>query len=306
MKTINIGLFLLVFVAGSMSAQNISVTNRSEMNGTNAPSKAFHPVFSRAGDKLLFSSESYNGLSIYDLNTKAVSTISNDPGAGYEPIFDAQESKVFYRKTSFDNGRKMDAMESFDILKNNKVLMLSPQRDLKQARNFDNGFLVTADRKLLKSTFGKSNKALPAYITTQDLKIYLYKNQKLQIINPLNESDSRYLWVSLSPNGKMILFTAAGKGTYVCDLNGKIISTLGYLNAPVWFDDNYVVGMQDKDDGHVITSSKVIILSLNGKDKTQLSQSDEIAMYPTTAAKAKKIAYNTVDGKIKIVEIGIK
>jgi Tol biopolymer transport system component len=303
MKTTKAGLFLLVFLSGYLSAQTITVSNRYEMSGN---SNGFYPTFNINGDKLLFSSDSYNGLSMYDLNTKAVKVINNDPGAGYEPMFDAQDSKVFYRKTTFDNGRRMDAVESFELSSNKKTQMLSPQRDLKQARNFHNGFIVTANRKLLKSTFGQTSKALPVYVTTQDLKIYLYKDAKFQILNPLNEPESRYLWVSLSPSGKMILFTAAGKGTYVCDLSGKIVAALGYLNAPVWYDDNFVVGMQDKDDGHVTTASKIIIMSINGKSKTQVSTTDEIAMYPTSSAKSSKIAYNTIDGKIQIVEIGIK
>lgn len=303
MKTTKTGLFLLVFLSGYLSAQTITVSNRYEMSGN---SKGFYPTFNINGDKLLFSSDSFNGLSMYDLNTKAVKVINNDAGAGYEPLFDAQDSKVFYRKTTFDNGRRMDAVESFELSSNKKTQMLSPQRDLKQARNFHNGFIVTANRKLLKSTFGQTTKAMPVYVTTQDLKIYLYKDAKFQILNPLNEPESRYLWVSLSPSGKMILFTAAGKGTYVCDLSGKILAKLGYLNAPVWYDDNYVVGMQDKDDGHVTTASKIIIMSINGKSKAQVSTSDEIAMYPTASAKGAKIAYNTINGEIQIVEIGIK
>ena len=302
MKTTKTALFLLVFLSGYLSAQTITISNRYEMNGK---SKAFYPTFNINGDKLLFTSDGYNGLSMYDLTSKATTAITNEPGAGYEPLFDAQESKVFYRKTSFDNSRRMDAMESFDLSKKTKVQLLSPQRDLKQARSFHNGFIVTANRKLLKSTFGKTTKAVPVYVTTQDLKIYLYKDAKFQIINPLNEPESRYLWVSLSPNGKMILFTAAGKGTFVCDLNGKVIATLGYLNAPGWYDDMYVVGMQDKDDGHVINSSKVMIMSVNGKTKAQISLANEIAMYPTASAKAAKIAYNTLDGRIQIVEIEI-
>lgn len=306
MKIIKTRLFLLTLVVSSLSAQNITVLNRYDINEANNIAGAFHPVFSQSGDKLLFTSDSYNGLSLFDTNSKTVTTISNDPGAGYEPLFDAQESKVFYRKTSFDNNRKMDAMESFDISNNQKVLMLTPRRDLKLARNFHNGFVVTADRQLIKATFGKTKNVLPLYVTTQDLKIYLYKNQKFQILNPLNEVDSRYLWVSLSPNGKMILFTAAGKGTFVCDLNGKVIASLGYLNAPVWYDDNYIVGMQDKDDGHIITSSKIMMMSLNGKVKAQISKEDEIAMYPSATKKSSKIAYNTINGKIQIAEIQIK
>jgi hypothetical protein len=134
----------------------------------------------------------------------------------------------------------------------------------------------------------------------------LYKNQTRFEMNPLNEPDIRYIWVSLSPNNKMILFTAAGKGTYVSDLNGKIIAKLGYLNAPVWYDDNFVVGMEDTDDGHVVTASKIMIKAINGKIKTQLSLPQHIAMHPTASAQSGKVVFHTLDGTLQIVELTIK
>jgi len=243
---------------------------------------------------------------MYDFNTNTVKVISTEAGAGYEPMFGTDDSKIFYRKTSYVNNRKFDAIESYNISDSKKTVMLSPKRDVKQARNFHNGFIVTAERKLIKSTFGKTTRKMPVYVTTQDLKIYLYVNSDFITLNPLNQAESRYLWVSISPNEKMILFTAAGKGTFICDLTGKIISSLGYLNAPVWYDDNFVVGMQDKDDGHVITASKIVMISSNGKTKSVISQANEVAMYPTASVKASKIAYNTEGGKIKIAEIAIK
>ena len=94
MRTIKISLFLMVLMTGSLMAQTITVTNRSEVMTGKA---AFYPVFNLKGDRLLFSSDSYIGLSMYDLTTKSLAAISDEPGAGYEPIFDARESKVFYR-----------------------------------------------------------------------------------------------------------------------------------------------------------------------------------------------------------------
>lgn len=297
---------VLIFTFGHLLiAQTITITKSYELSNETKIS-GFYPSFNLSGNKLLFSSDGYNGLSMYDFSTNTVNVISNEAGAGYEPMFGADDTKIFYRKTSYINNRKFDAIESYNISDRKKTVMLSPKRDVKQARNFHNGFIVTAERKLIKSTFGKTTLKMPVYVTTQDLKIYLYINNNFTILNPLNQAESRYLWVSLSPNEKMILFTAAGKGTYICDLNGKIISSLGYMNAPVWYDDNFVVGMQDKDDGHVITASKIVMISSNGKTKSVISQANEVAMYPTTSVKASKIAYNTLEGKIKVVEITVK
>lgn len=305
MKQIKIIFLILMVMSISINAQTISIVNRHEILSANNGSK-FFPILNAMGNKLLYTSDGYNGLSMYDFNTKTITPISNEPGAGYEPIFEANDSKVFYRNTSFQSGRKFDAMESYDFAKKQKVKMLSPQRDLKQARNFHNGFIVSADRKLLKATFGRTSSPTPVYITTQDLKIILYKDQIRYELNPINEPDVRYIWVSLSPNNKMILFTAVGKGTFVSDLKGKIIAKLGKLSAPIWYNDNYVVGMQDKDDGHVVTESKIVMMTLNGKTKTQLSLHQQIAMYPTASSKSGKIAFHTLDGTLQIVEIAIK
>ena len=303
MKTLRILLIFQLCFLVSASAQTVTVIKRYDPL---PDTKAYYPVFNRTGDKLLYSSDGYNVLWMYDFTKKTVTEISDQPGAGYEPSFDNENSSIFYRKTSYIQNRKFDAIESFTIANNKKTVMLSPKRDVKQAKNYHNGFLVTAERKLIKSTFGKTTSRMPVYVNNQDLKIYLYRNNKFTVLNPLNQPDSKYLWVSVSPDEKMILFTAAGKGAFICDLEGKIVSTLGYLNAPVWYNNNFVVGMQDKDDGHVVTNSKVIMISVNGKSKTVISDSNEIAMYPTATGEASKIAYNTLDGKIRIADISIK
>lgn len=303
MKTLRFIVLLLVGISFTIQAQTISIIKRYDVV---PETKAYYPVLNRTGDKLLYSSEGYNGLWMYDFKKNTVTEISDQPGAGYEPTFDNDNSSIFYRKTSYIQNRKFDAIESYNLTNSKRTLMLSPKRDVKQAKNYHNGFLVTAERKLIKSTFGKTSKNIPVYVNNQDLKIYLYRNDKFTILNPLNEANIKYLWVSVSPDEKMILFTAAGKGTYVCDLQGKIISSLGYLNAPVWYNNNYVVGMQDKDDGHVVTNSKVVLISVNSKTKTVISESNEIAMYPTASGEASKIAYNTLDGKLRIAEISIK
>ena len=117
--------------------------------------------------------------------------------------------------------------------------------------------------------------------------------------------ESRYIWVSLSPDSKKILFTAAGKGTYICDLKGKILASLGYLNAPVWFNNEYVVGMEDKDDGHQVISSKIVMMSVANNTKTEISTTGKIAMYPTASGKANRIAYHCENGEIENISIKV-
>jgi len=118
------------------------------------------------------------------------------------------------------------------------------------------------------------------------------KDGETEILNPI-ENANGYIWASLSPNRQMILFNAVAVGTFVSDLNGNIIASLGYLNAAVWYNNEFVVGMQDKDDGQHITESAIILKNLAGNVNKKLSKSGMIAMFPTASSAGKKIAYNT-------------
>lgn len=99
-------------------------------------------------------------------------------------------------------------------------------------------------------------------------------------IKPLDPKGMKYIWTNLSPNGRMILFTMPRQGTFVCNLRGKILYKLGTLDAATWYDNRHVVGMRDSDNGNEITKSEVYIINLKRGVATQLSETDEVAIYP--------------------------
>lgn len=287
-----------------VNAQQLTVKRIFTPMQDHAKSQYF-PVLNRNGDKLLFSTSAYAGLSLYQFETSEIIPISSELGSGYEPEFDNSGTRIFYRVTSFVNGRRYDGIESFDLNRRNRVPMLSPQRDLKQLRSFHNGFLVSTENRILKATFGRTSNENLLYVSTEDLKIVLVRNNQKTFLNPLNMDESRYLWVSLSPNQQHILFTAAGRGTFVSDLQGRVIADLGYLNAPVWYNNQWVSGMIDKDDGHRVISSTVVMQHIPTKKQIQISTPNEIAMYPSASAIAGRIAWHTDAGKIRVAEISI-
>lgn len=301
MKKTALTLLVTLLTVGSI-AQTVSVTRHYEINtGNNA---AFFPVLNRTGDKLLYSSGAYSGLTLYDLKTNTGTTITTEAGAGFEPVFDLANNRIFYRYSTFENGRKLDGMASYDPGSGKTLEMLTPRRELRQVRSYNNGFLVAAEKQILKVTFGRTTNEDLYFVTTEDLKMVVVKNGRKTYLNPLNMEESRYIWVSLSPDNTKILFTAVGKGTYICDIQGKILHTLNYLNAPVWYDENHVAGMVDKDDGHVITSSTVQLVNIRSNARTQVSRNDEMAMHPT--ASTGKIAYHTTEGKIIVATVAVK
>ena len=264
--------------------------------------KGFNPVLNTPGDKLLFTASGFSGLNLVDLSTNQVTEISKEAGAGYEPQFSTDNAQIFYRKTTFENNRRFNAVLSFDIKTKRNSELLAPQRMLNKIYPLTNGVIAFSGKNILRATATKSTDAPIVVSANDELRIMLY-NGKISYLNPLNMPEPRYIWVSLSPDSKKILFTAAGKGTYICDLNGKILSSLGSINAPVWFNNDYVVAMEDKDDGHRIISSKIVLISVVKKTKTNISTTDKIAMYPTASGKANRIAYHAENGEIEVVEV---
>lgn len=119
--------------------------------------------------------------------------------------------------------------------------------------------------------------------------------------------DNFYVWASLSPDNEKILFTAVGKGTFISDLKGNVIADIGTLNAPVWINNDWVLGMNDRDDGHVTTSSDVYAVHTETGKKVEISsKTDQIALYPKASPDARRIVFHNLKGEIFTVNIRIR
>jgi hypothetical protein len=292
---------LLVSSVLSLSSQTIEVGKTYRL--PDESHKGFYPVFNAAGNLLAFTTANYTGLEVYDFSNQSVQKISDEQGAGFQPLF-GENDKVFYKNTVFRSKLKYEGVKSYDLQKKKAETLLEPLRDLKPLQKYGKGVMLVHDKKLLKVSPQAPAKATPPYVWSDGQTLNVHQNGKTVQLNPLPTANG-YVWASLSPNRKMILFHAVASGTCISDLNGNILASLGPLSAPVWYDDQFIVAMQDKDDGNDVTESKIIIQSIDGKISRQLSAPHQIAMYPTASSQAKRIAYNTPQGDIYVVELNI-
>jgi hypothetical protein len=140
-------------------------------------------------------------------------------------------------------------------------------------------------------------------VDNENLDLNLYRNGEKTVLNP--HGDANYIWVSLSPDKKMILFNTK-YGTGVCDLNGNEIINLGQdLDAPVWYGNDYVVGMDDNHDGYYNTESSITMASVDGKVFLHLTAPEGMGMYPDVDSQSGRIVYNTEDGNIHLLQLNL-
>lgn len=306
----NIVIFGLIFLLLScLEAQEFKVLETVFIPTDNSYYTA--PKFSPDGNKILFTKFGYKGLWLYDISEKSVVQINDYTGAGYEPVFTADSRRIVFRVDEYKNKRKYSAL-AIQAIGDKRIEYLSEKmRFLSPALGLNaNQVVAVADKSVRAFSINKGistqsiNVQEPiTYI--EDQKIALIKDGEKKILSPFG--DGNYIWPSLSPDRTRLLFTYVGRGTFVSDLDGGIISELGFARAPQWAaDGKWVVYMLDEDDGHVITASDIWAVSVDGEIRIQLTNTTDVKeMYPDWSPKMDKIAFDTVDGRIGYLTIEI-
>lgn len=242
--------------------------------------EAFFPSFGRNSNEVILTGRNYNGLTIYDARTKKETVVSKAQGAGANYEID-KENNLSYRTEEIEKGKRSFQDENFALAPAKKSFKL-----------------------FKKPTPTASKDHIEVKIEGKKINL-IQDNEQLRTIAPI--ADSYFLWASVSPDSKRILFTAPGKGTFICDLDGNIQAELGYLNSPEWMNNEWILGMNDKDDGHTIISSDIIAIHApSGKKANLTEKTDEIAIYPKASPENDKIVFHNPKGEIYILNVKLR
>lgn len=280
-----------------LSAQQVTITkNVPLLKGVE--NSAYYPVLSEDGQKVLFSSENYKGLKLYDIKDNVVERISGADRAGLYPSF-SKDGKVYFVTQQKDGMVNYRSVESFDLKTKATNTIISKERNIMRPQPLKNGVAF-------KSTKGITNtaKGSDIFVYTEGSKIFICKDGVEKSYSPV-ESVAGYLWESLSPDKTKVMFYAAGKGIVIMDLNGKVLSMPGKYENPSWYDDEYIVAQNATDDGHQYRSSQILLVKADGSFKKELTTPTSMAMNPTASGKANRVIYNTIDGNLYMMELNI-
>ena len=269
-------LFLALAIPMMASAQLLEVAS-TERVAANADAKV--AAFSPNGDYLLLTNTSNQGLQRMDLATQKVTKITSADGAGYNVKIAQDGNQIVYREVTLDATKSRVSNIIRHDLAANKAQVVAKQQSHLAA--------MVADVNR------------PSF-SVQDRQLMMTKNGKTIVFSP-NGQQYSYHWASLSPNGKKVAYYISAVGCFVCDIDGKNIQFIGHnCLAPVWYNENIILGCDAKDNGEVVLESAIVAYSLDGK-KQVLTNGEQIAVFPQAAEG--KIAYSTSEGEIYVMNI---
>ncbi|MDP1678460.1 MAG: hypothetical protein Q8L88_16510 [Bacteroidota bacterium] len=259
------------------------------------------PIFSPSGKDIFVTNDSYNGIWQYSLTTKLLKAITRDQYSGYNFSISEDGSKIAYRRTT-DEGDQITRVQ--------EIVELELQSLSKKIVDRGNSISTPVFDENTVTTFEKISrqKTTPALLNSQvkilgieDTKIILLQDGMKRTFDPLNQG--RYIWPQLSPDGMNIVAVDMERGAFITDLAGSNIVKFGKCNAPQWTrSGNWIIGMNDIDDGHAIISSEIIAVSKDGKTRIELTNSNSIIeMFPDVSPVENKIIVSTVSGELLLL-----
>jgi hypothetical protein len=298
---------LLSMVTYIVQAQNIKVVNIEQLTSIKDGDFVISAV-SPTGDKVYISGPGYKGLFSIDVKQKSIRKITGNAGAGYEPVISENGLKLYFRSDEFVGVKKYTSLSEYDLTSGKTSLIKSRSRDMTSPVIINNQliFSVAGKRNIKQINKGISKgNSNEVYVVLEDLTPVLYINGTRKPFTP--NGPGNYIWVSLSPDKTRLLYNFKGTGTFISNLDGTVLDDIGRLNAPRWLNNQVIIGMDDKDDGHRILSSDIIAYSVLIKKRINLTSTpDRIEMYPFPFPDGIRIVYQTIAGELYIMNLSNK
>ena len=247
------------------------------------------------GSFVVFSQNTVAGLHKMDLASKEINMISAN-GNSFDLKIADDGTVVFRESKTAENKLRYTSLKAVSP-RGVETTLVAPTRDL-------NGFAVNGTNVMTVDNNVCAAKSLNGGVAVQMPVASIRYGQLCidgKVISPNGTEGASYLWASISPNGTKVCYYYVSSGCYVADIDGSNPVFVGNIRAAKWLNDLTVVGMHDIDDGQVVTSSKLIAASTDGKVKQELTADESMAMFPSTNGKG--IVYTTPAGELFVINL---
>lgn len=279
-------------------AQVLSVGALTRVNGVVGDQPAISP-----DGRFIVVSHS-EGLVKVDVATGQQELVAKGGGI-YNVQFTADGNNlVFVRPTTDKNHLRKISLESVDLTSGNVKVLVKPSRTLAHGVAVTDGTVTAIQdgRRQTKRVAGaKAAAKAVATINYGHLDVTT-ADGKTTSIDP--QGRGSYLWASVSPNGERVLYWLVGKGCFTCNLDGSDVQRVGGIRAAVWADDNTVIGMDEREaQAQRVAESFIVAVDLRTGEQQRLTDNSVRAQFPAVSADGKRIAFNTTNGEIYVLDI---
>jgi Tol biopolymer transport system component len=293
----------LVFLAALLvetAAGQITVTSneRLALPGT---VEWMAPRFAPDGSKVYLTSPGYTGIWEYTVATGTMRQLSADRRAGYGYAISPDGKQIAYRRLKPESTWGDRQQEVLLLhLPTGKSAVQATGRDL-SLPTFAGGALAYTTGKNSLRVAGPVGEDQVTLLGIEETGIALLVGGEKKLLDPLG--NGTYVWPALSPDGTRLVAYDMSRGTFICDLNGNVLARLGRRDAPAWTrDGNWIVFMDEKDDGHTVLSSDIGMISADGARLVRLTDTpDVLEMNPQCSPRDNRIVFNTASGEVRVL-----
>ncbi len=271
-----------------------------------------NPVYSPDGSSIAYTKSGYNGIWIFNLQSKSNTQLTDESAAGFGFKWSADSKSILTRVAKYEDMSRFNAVKIFDIETGESKQLSDYKTMMPYLPEWADGdskvyLPIKGNDELLISAKEKNNQigsSIVAFEKNNKVVVKDLSNNSEQIFEPIK--DAQYINLSLSPNAAKIVFEVMGGNIFVMNIDGKNLTDLGIGNRPRWsFDSSKIIYMLAEDDGHDYTASDIYIIDADGTQKRNLTNtSDLMEMNPCFAPDGKSIVFDVVnDGSIYLMNI---
>ncbi|MBR1551221.1 MAG: hypothetical protein IJ632_02745 [Muribaculaceae bacterium] len=280
------------FVAMSLQAQRVVSTT------TLVDSAAYFPQMSDDGRWLLYSNTESTVLTLLNLTTGEKAIVADNGYPGFDARMDAAGRVYYVTQERRGNGLLYRTGWRYDPANGQRVKVLKAQHGQVLPVRAGADVVIEGEKKTYRSS-----KRVAPYAFARGSRLHIVASGRPVLCQPAGEC-AGYLWAQVSPAGDKVLFEAAGRGLYVCDMQGHVLQRLEKCLMPTWLDNDHIVAMGNNGNVQRDMRSGIIVLAADGSGRTTLT-AEEGCIQPSVTADG-RILFTTKSGSVKLMTITLE
>lgn len=275
-------LLILIALASNhfIFSQKIEKLNRVDVDGFYT-----NPIVSPNGKFALVTGHHFKGAYVLNLETNAITQISDKEGSGYAYSWDYNNETVYFKQKEAKEYFSDSKVYSYSLATKETALM--PEIDINMLSSY-HGNVKNATSQIVVYT----------NMTTLKIEARDLISKRSWVIT---SEEGQYYNALLSPDGKKVA-VHQGSDIYVYDVTGTGKGQkIGTGIATSWSPDNeYLIGFLDtSEDGHNVTNSELYLFDIKSSRSKKISNTEVLLeMFPSFISKNKVLFTDDKTGAI--------